>query len=79
MGQPKLSPDVLKLSARYPAGVLGNPKPIAQRFAHTADLRQSALRAAEPPRVGRRQKSRAPLRAKRPFRQKVGWPLGLAG
>src|SRR4029079_16090522 len=48
MGQPKLSPDVLKLSARYPAGVLGNPKPIAQRFAHTADLRQSALRSVEP-------------------------------
>ena len=47
MGQPKLSSDVVKLSARYPAAVLGNPAPIAQRFAHTAELRQSALRAAE--------------------------------
>ena len=59
MGQPKLSPDVLKLSARYPAGVLGNPKPIAQRFAHTANLRQSALRSVEPPRVSPAEKSRA--------------------
>ena len=59
MGQPKLSPDVLKLSARYPAGVLGNPKPIAQRFAHTADLRQSALRPAEPPRASPSEESRA--------------------
>jgi hypothetical protein len=61
MGQPKLSPDVLKLSARYPAGVLVNPKPIAQRFAHTADLRQSALRAAEPPRVSPSEDSRAAM------------------
>jgi hypothetical protein len=59
MGQPKLSPDVLKLSARYPAGVLGNPKPIAQRFAHTADLRQSALCPAEPPRASPSEESRA--------------------
>ena len=59
MGQPKLSADVLKLSARYPAGVLGNPKPIAQRFAHTADLRQSALRSVEPPRASPAEKSRA--------------------
>ena len=59
MGQPKLSPDVLKLSARYPAGVLGNPKPIAQRFAHTADLRQSALRPTEPPRASPSEESRA--------------------
>ena len=59
MGQPKLSADVLKLSARYPAGVLGNPKPIAQRFAHTADLRQSALRPAEPPRASPSEESRA--------------------
>ena len=59
MGQPKLSPDVLKLSARYPAGVLGNPKPIAQRFAHTADLRQSALRSVEPLRASPAEQSRA--------------------
>ena len=58
MGQPKLSPDVLKLSARYPAGVLGNPQPIAQRFAHTADLRQSALHAAEPPRASQSEEPR---------------------
>ena len=62
MGRPKLSPDVLKLSARYPAGVLGNPKPIAQRFAHTADLRQSALRAAEPPRASPSEEPRAAAR-----------------
>ena len=62
MGQPKLSPDVLKLSARYPAGVLGNPKPIAQRFAHTAELRQSALRAAEPPRASPSEEPRAAAR-----------------
>lgn len=49
MGQPKLSPDVVNLSVTYPAGVLGNPTPIAQRFAHTGDLRQSALHPAEPP------------------------------
>ena len=62
MGQPKLSPDVLKLSARYPAGVLGNPKPIAQRFAHTAELRQSALRAAEPPSGSQSEEPRAAAR-----------------
>ena len=59
MGQPKLSPDVLKLSARYPAGVLGNPKPIAQRCAHAADLRQSALRAVELPRASPSEEPRA--------------------
>ena len=59
MGQPKLSPDVLKLSARYPTGVLGNPKPIAQRFAHTADLRQSTLRPADPPRSSQSEVLRA--------------------
>ena len=47
----KLTPDVTKLSGRYPAGVLENPEPIAQRFAHSADLPQAALRAADPPRV----------------------------
>ena len=62
MGQPKLSPDVVKLSARYPAGVLGNPKPIAQRFAHTAELRQSALRAAEPPSGSQSEEPRAAAR-----------------
>jgi hypothetical protein len=52
MGQPKkLTPDVMRLSGRYPAGVLENPEPIAQRFGHSADLRPAALRAAHPPRV----------------------------
>ena len=49
MGQPKPNSDVVKLSARYPADVLENPKPIAQRFAHSADLRQAPLRRTEPP------------------------------
>jgi hypothetical protein len=39
--------------------VLGKPEPIAQRFAHTADLRQSALRAAEPSRASAREEPRA--------------------
>jgi len=48
MGQPKkLSPDVLKLSGRYPAGVLEDPEPIAQRFAHSADLWQASARLEE--------------------------------
>ena len=49
MRRPKLSPDVARLGGRYPAGVLENPKPIAQRFAHSADLREASLRVAEPP------------------------------
>jgi Bacterial SH3 domain len=49
MGLPKkLSPDVMGLSGRYPAGVLENPEPIAQRFAHAADLER---RPADPTRV----------------------------
>jgi hypothetical protein len=63
MGQPKkLTPDVMRLSGRYPAGVLENPEPIAQRFAHSADLRRAALRAADPPRVSQ---STAPTPATR--------------
>ena len=77
MGQPKLSSDVVKLSARYPAAVLGNPAPIAQRFA-TRQSCANRLCARPSWRVGRSQKSRA-QRANRPFRQKVRWPLGLAG
>jgi len=54
MGQPKKrTPDVMRLSGKYPAGVLENPEPIAQRFAHSADSRQAALRAADRPRVSR--------------------------
>ena len=48
MGQPKLRPDAVKAGGRYPAGVLGDAKPIAQRFAHSADLREAALRSADP-------------------------------
>ncbi|MGH6833215.1 MAG: hypothetical protein ACRECM_09360, partial [Methyloceanibacter sp.] len=51
MAQRKLRPDAAKASGKYPAGVLGDPKPIAQRFAHFADLRQAALRMADPPRA----------------------------
>ena len=78
MGQPKLSPDVLKLSARYPAGVLGNPKPIAQRFAHTADLRQSALRPAEPPRASPSEESRAAALSRDRSGRRAGRPDALA-
>jgi hypothetical protein len=49
MGQLKLRPDAAKTSGRYPAVVLGDPKPIAQRFAHSADLREATLRPADPP------------------------------
>ena len=49
MGRPKLSPDVASLSGRYPAGVLENPKPIAQRFAHSADFREASLPVADLP------------------------------
>ena len=59
MGEPKLRPDAPRLSARYPAGVLANPEPIAQRFAHTADLRQSALRPAGPSRASAPEQPRA--------------------
>jgi len=51
MGQLKLKPDAAKASGRYPAVVLGDPKPIAQRFAHSADLRQAALRRDDPPKA----------------------------
>jgi hypothetical protein len=45
----KLRPDAARASGGYPAGILGDPKPIAQRFSHSADLRQPAL--TEPPRA----------------------------
>jgi Bacterial SH3 domain len=54
MGQPKkLTSDVIRLSGKYPTGVLENPEPIAQRFAHSSDLRRAARRVADPPRVPR--------------------------
>ena len=49
MGQPKFRPDAAKAAARYPAGVLGDPKPIAKRFVHAADLRHASLRRADLP------------------------------
>jgi hypothetical protein len=47
MGQPKVDRDAVKLSGRYPAGVLEDPKPIAQRFAHSAESRHATLRPTE--------------------------------
>jgi hypothetical protein len=49
MGQLKLRPDAGAAVGRYPAGVLGDPKPIAQRFAHSADLRPAPSRRSELP------------------------------
>jgi SH3 domain-containing protein len=48
MGQLKLRPDAGAASGRYPADVLGDPKPIAQRFAHSADSRPAPPRRSEP-------------------------------
>ena len=54
MGQlKKLTSDVIRLSGKYPAGVLENPEPIAQRFAHSSDLRRASRRVADPPRAPR--------------------------
>lgn len=49
MGQPKFRPDAAKPGARYRAGVLGDPEPIAKRFAHAADSRHESLRRADSP------------------------------
>src|SRR5262245_10104766 len=52
MGQPdKRTSDVIRLGGKYPTGVLENPEPIAQRFAHSSDLRRGARRAPDPPRA----------------------------
>ena len=54
MGQPKkLTSGVIRLSGNYPTGVLENPEPIAQRFAHASDGRRAARRVADPPRAPR--------------------------
>ena len=54
MGQlKKLTSDVIRLSGKYPTGVLENPEPIAQRFAHSSDVRRAARRVADPPRAPR--------------------------
>jgi hypothetical protein len=52
MGQPKPAPDAAIPARRFPRGVLGNPQPIAQRFAHVQAPRADPLRAdpVEPPR-----------------------------
>jgi hypothetical protein len=49
MGRPKPRPDAAKLAGRYPAGVLENPEPIAQRFAHSA-MPQATLPLVDSPR-----------------------------
>ena len=54
MGQPKkLTSNVIRLSGKYPTGVLENPEPIAQRFAHSSDGRRAARRVPDPPRAPR--------------------------
>jgi hypothetical protein len=76
MGQPsKLTSDFVRLSGKYPTGVLENPEPIAQRFAHSSDLRRAARRVADPPR-GRR--SAAPRSAHEPaqFARRTLWLIG---
>lgn len=74
MGQPKkLTPDVMRLSGRYLAGVPENPEPIAHRFAHSADLRQAALRAADPPRVSQSTAPTPPTREAARFAGRTRW------
>jgi hypothetical protein len=51
MGRPKSNLDAIRLSGRYPAGVLGDPKPIAQRFAHSVETGPPPSRRALPPHV----------------------------
>jgi hypothetical protein len=70
MGQLKLRPDAAKASGRYPAGVLEDPKPIAQRFAHSAELRPAAARLTEPPRAAPRAAT-ASVGDKLPFRTRL--------
>jgi hypothetical protein len=52
MGQPKPAPDAAIPARRFPRGVLGNPQPIAQRFAYAQAPRPEPTRAepVEPPR-----------------------------
>lgn len=74
MGQPKkLTPDVMRLSGRYLTGVLENPEPIAHRFAHSADLQQAALRAADPPRVSQSTAPTPPTREAARFAGRTRW------
>ena len=74
MGQPKkLTPDFTRLSGRYRAGVLENPEPIAHRFAPSADLREAALRAAEPRRVLQSTAPTPPTREAAQFAGRTRW------
>jgi hypothetical protein len=66
MAQPERSPGVRKLGGKHPAGVLEDPEPIAQRFAHTAELRNAALRVAEAQRPPRPAPTLAATRAAGP-------------
>ena len=60
MGQPKLNPDIAKFSARHPAGILEDPEPIAQRFAHSADLWQAVLHPSDRPWAAQQAEPRIP-------------------
>jgi Bacterial SH3 domain len=77
MGQPKVGPDVFALSGRYPAGVLGDPKPIAERLARSADQRKSALQrtdsptAPQPPRLRSAREPRASAVDRPVFRHRL--------
>jgi hypothetical protein len=72
MGQLKLRPDGAKASGRYPAGVLGDPKPIAQRFAHSAELRPAPARLTEP-RTASQRAATASVRDKLSLRTRLLW------
>ncbi len=50
-------------AGRYPAGVLEDPKPVAQRFAYSADLRQAPSRRTDPPRAAQPAPRTAPRNA----------------
>jgi len=60
MGQPRPKPDAAMAAGRYPAGVLEDPKPVAQRFAYSADLRHAPSRRADPPRASQPAPQAAP-------------------
>lgn len=59
MGEPKCRPDAPRVGARYRAGALEDPQPIARRFAYPAGMRQAAklpadaVRGLRPPATAR--------------------------
>lgn len=72
MGRPKLRPEAAKAPLSRSAGILEHPEPIAQRFAHSTGVRQTALRpaAAAPARPA------TPIAAPaRPASAWAKWPL----